>query len=175
MVTTAVSRAHLLEALIELQPKILRLITPRVGRAAAEDLLQDLFLRVCKIGVRLQTREDAKRYLMRTAINAATDHWRVENRRTQLLAEKLAVVAADVVNPQDQLLLEERIVQVDAALAELPAKCRDVIYLSCVVGMTHAEIAEKLAVSLSLVDRYAVRAILHCRARLNGTSASDST
>jgi DNA-directed RNA polymerase specialized sigma24 family protein len=32
--------------------------------------------------------------------------------------------------------------------------------------MTHAEIATRLGVSVSLVEKYMVRALLHCRTRL---------
>lgn len=35
--------------------------------------------------------------------------------------------------------------------------------MSRVEGMTHAQIAEKLGVSRSLVEKYAVKAVLHCR------------
>ena len=39
--------------------------------------------------------------------------------------------------------------------------------MSRMEGKTHAEIAAELGVSKSLVEKYAVRALLHCRARLN--------
>ncbi len=167
--TSAVSQTHLLAALIELQPKIRRLISSRVGRSAAADLTQDLFLRLARIGAQFPTREDARRYLIRVAINAATDHHRVEVRRKQILTEMKGMFAQEVPNPQVKLLVDERISEVDAALAGLPEKCRDVIWLSRVEGMTHTEIARKLGVSKSLVEKYAVRAILHCRAGLDGT------
>ncbi len=165
--TTFATQAQLLDVLIELQPRIRRLMTRRVGRATAADLTQDLFLRLCRIGTHLSTRDDARRYLMRIAMNAATDHRRIESRRTELLSGLHALFAGNTPDPQEQLLLDERMSEVEVALAELPSKCRDVLWLSRVEGLTHTEIAERLGVSRSLVEKYIVRALLHCRARLS--------
>jgi RNA polymerase sigma factor (sigma-70 family) len=170
--TTFASQAQLLDVLIELQPRIRRLITRRVGSAAAADLTQELFLRLCRVGTNLPTREDARRYLIRIAINAATDHQRVEGRRSELLTGMPEPGEGRALDPQHQVLMDETIAQVETALAELPSKCRDVLWLSRVEGMTHAEIANTLGVSKSLVEKYIVRAILHCRTRLSdGTRA----
>jgi DNA-directed RNA polymerase specialized sigma24 family protein len=40
------------------------------------------------------------------------------------------------------------------------------LFLSRVEGFTHAEIAEQMGVSQSLVEKYLIKAILHCRAQL---------
>jgi RNA polymerase sigma factor (sigma-70 family) len=166
-VTTDASRVQLLDLFIELQPRIRRLIAHRVGPTVAADLTQEMFLRLSRIGINLPTREDATRYLIRIAINAASDHQRLEGRRNELLSEIPRPCEQLGLDPQLQVLIDETIAQVEAALAELPSKCRDVLWLSRVEGMTHAEIAKTLGVSKSLVEKYIIRSLLHCRTKLD--------
>jgi RNA polymerase sigma factor (sigma-70 family) len=169
-VTGFATQAQWLDLLIELQPRIRRLIGRRVGRAAAADLTQDLFLRLRRIATPLLTKEDASRYLMRIAMNAAIDHKRIEGGRTELLTGMQGLLSDAIPDPLEQVLIDEKMSEVDAALAELPAKCRDVLWLSRVEGLTHTEIAERLGVSRSLVEKYVVRAVLHCRVRLDAAT-----
>lgn len=55
---------------------------------------------------------------------------------------------------------------VESALSELPGKAREMLYLSRVAGLTHGEIAERLGVSKSLIEKYIARALAHCRLRM---------
>ena len=100
------------------------------------------------------------------AVNAAIDHLRVEHRRVELLAGVVDLFDAPDRSPEDEVLTEDRIGVVGLALDELPAKCREMLFLSRVQGLTHAEIAERMGVSKVLVEKYVARALLHCRARL---------
>jgi RNA polymerase sigma factor (sigma-70 family) len=105
------------------------------------------------------------------AINAANDHIRIENRRIELLMGNIGLFENYQSGPHDTALTEEQMALVAKALCSLPEKCREVLYLSRVEGLTHSEIAERLCVSRSLVEKYAVRAILHCRTSLQTSDA----
>lgn len=168
---TALTTADLLDVFIESRPRIERLLTSRLGcPQAAQDLAQDLFFKIERIADRLPTSDDARRYLLRMAANAATDHHRVEGRRAELLAG-IAVLFDDVQNsPENAVIAKDEMVHVEEALRELPSKCRDVLFMSRMEGMTHGEIATRLGVSKSLVEKYAAKALLHCRIRLGGKS-----
>jgi RNA polymerase sigma factor (sigma-70 family) len=152
------------------QPTLERVVFNRVNcRETARNIAQDLFFRLDRLADRFASEEDARRFLVRMAINAAKDHRRVECRRLELLEQAGPVLTAEVMSdPTTEGGLME---DVEAALAELPSKCRDVLFLSRVEGLTHAEIAMRLGVSRSLVEKYAVRALLHCRARMTGVSS----
>lgn len=136
------------------------------SRDTAEDLAQDLYLKLPRVAEPLPSRDDARRYVFRMAVNAAVDHQRVEGRRAELLAGASALFDGVEASPEEAALSRDELARLEAALRELPPKCRDVLYLSRVEGLTHVEIASRLGVSKSLVDKYAVRALLHCRARL---------
>jgi len=158
----------LLGIFVDYQAKLKRLLTGRLkSPQTAEDLTQDLYLKLPRVAESFPTRDDAQRYLVRMALNAALDHQRVESRRAELLQGMAEQADSATSSPEQELLARGEVEQLEQALKDLPAKCRDVLYMSRVQGMTHAEIAAELGVSKSLVDKYAVRALVHCRARLN--------
>jgi RNA polymerase sigma factor (sigma-70 family) len=133
----------------------------------AADLTQDIFLRLLRITAPLPDRHEARLYLFQMARNLATDHHRVEGRRTEILAGAATLFEGVQPSPEEEALLREQMSIVDAALDELPKHCRQVLYMSRLLGMSHSEISAELKVSKSLVEKYVVRAMLHCRARLS--------
>lgn len=166
----ALTSDELTRIFLQLRPSLERVIERKTGDSqAAQDLAQDMFLRLQRIANTLPNEDEARRYLMRMATHAAIDHLRVEGNRVQLLAGALSLFENHVANPESYAEAHDRVAELDAALAELPARCRDVLYLSRMEGLTHIEIAERLGVSRSLVEKYAVRALMHCRRKLEST------
>ncbi|HEY1075110.1 MAG TPA: RNA polymerase sigma factor [Fontimonas sp.] len=165
------SHGALVELFIELRPKLVGVVTARTGEPAlAADIVQELFFRLERISGRLPAADDARAYLMRMAINATIDHQRVEARRSELLEGLVELFDSPEPSPEDALLLSDQMQIVDRALAELPDKAREMLFKSRVEGMTQAEIAADMGVSKSLVEKYLVKALLHCRARLLETA-----
>ena len=166
--SVALSRSELLCVFLELRPRIERIVASRLDcSAAAADVVQDLYLRLDRIDRRLGTQDEARRYLVKMALNAAIDLRRVETRRVELLDAAVELFDVPTPSPEDTVLAADQLRSVDAALAELPDKCREMLFLSRVEGLTQGEIAERLGVSRSLVEKYLVKALLHCRARLS--------
>jgi RNA polymerase sigma factor (sigma-70 family) len=164
----ALTSNEVMGVFMEARRSLERVMAYRVGcRHTAQDLTQELYLRVLKLASTFPTQDDARRYLVRMAINAATDHVRVEGRRTELLAGALSLFEDHPATPEDVMVAGDQLRSIESALQELPDKCRDVLYLSHVEGLTHAEIAERLGVSRSLVEKYSVRALMHCKAHLS--------
>jgi len=163
-----VGPVDLLGVFVDYQARLRRLLTGRLkSPQVAEDLTQDLYFKLPRVAERFPTRDDAQRYLVRMALNAALDHQRVEGRRAELLQGVAEQADYATASPEHELVARDEVEQLERALKDLPAKCRDVLFMSRVQGMTHAEIAAELGVSKSLVDKYAVRALVHCRERLN--------
>lgn len=52
------------------------------------------------------------------------------------------------------------------ALDELPKPCRDSFLLRKLEGLSHPQIAERLGLSRSLVEKHIVNAMKHCRQRM---------
>ncbi|HEY1077149.1 MAG TPA: RNA polymerase sigma factor [Fontimonas sp.] len=152
---------------IELRPRLERIAANRVGSPdIAADLVQDLYLRLPRISEPLATPDDARRYLIRMAINAALNHLSIEGRRSEILEGVADLYDSTERSPEDIVLAADSLRAVEAALRELPEKCREMLFLSRVEGLTHAEIAARMNVSRSLVEKYLVKAMVHCRAKL---------
>ncbi|MFC4313772.1 RNA polymerase sigma factor [Steroidobacter flavus] len=164
---TALSHGELMDVFIGLRAQIERILASRVGcPQTAADLAQDMYFRVQRVAAELPNEEEARRYLLRMATNAATDHFRVEGRRAEILSGLALLFEGVESDPAQSVINGDQMRVIESALTELPPKCREVLFLSRVEGMTHAEIATKLGVSVSLVEKYMVRALLHCRTRL---------
>lgn len=152
----------------ETRAELERMLRARVrDPQLATDLTQDVFLRLRRITAPPPNRHEARLYLFQMARNLAVDHQRVEGRRTEILSGVLTLFEDVQASPEDETLARDQMRVVEAALGELPKHCRDVLYMSRLLGMSHGEIAAELKVSKSLVEKYVVRALLHCRARLN--------
>lgn len=164
---TEVDAGSLVDLFATLRPDIERFLQRRVscGQLAA-DMASDLFLKVCRAGNFRGTPGEARGYLFRMAANHTIDHFRVESRRAQILGENGHLFEDEPENPERSAMVKSELALVEQALAELPHKVRAMLVYSRVHGMTHAEIAAQMGVSKSLVEKYVLRGLLHCRARM---------
>ncbi|MGH7020436.1 MAG: RNA polymerase sigma factor, partial [Brevundimonas sp.] len=132
----------------------------------AANLVQDTFLKIEELSVSLETEAQARRYLFEVAKNLAVDRQRRETQGAEKRSESGALFEAYRFSIKDLSLANDQLRAVEAALSELPRHCREVLILSRVHGLTHSQIAAQLRVSKQLVEKYAVKAALHCRAKL---------
>jgi RNA polymerase sigma-70 factor (ECF subfamily) len=133
----------------------------------AEDLAQEAFARVYV--VHDGTLRSPRSFLYRTAHNLAMDHMR---RRKVAAAEPLTDITADTLGdgrptPDTCLAAREELRIIEAAIQELPPKCRKVFILLRFEGRSYKEIALAMALSETMVRKYAARALEHCRQRLD--------
>jgi RNA polymerase sigma-70 factor (ECF subfamily) len=127
---------------------------------AAEDLVQEAFLRVHRARERYQPDARFSTWLYRIATNLALNELRRPRRRSphaSVDAEAEGLVAADPA-ADEVVAARRRRDAVEAALETLPARQRAVL-LQCVEGRSYADIAAALDVS-----EQAVKALVH-RAR----------
>ncbi|MEI9850311.1 MAG: sigma-70 family RNA polymerase sigma factor [Sphingomonas sp.] len=161
--------ADLIALFTDIRPELLRTLQRRTGNTeAAADLVQDLFLKLASVTAALPDRDQARAYIFRMAINLATDRARIDGRRTELLMGLEVLFEDAAPDPESAAVTQDQMRRVERALAELPAKCREVLILSRMLGLSHREISLKLDVSISLVEKYQLRALRHCRDRLGG-------
>jgi len=133
--------------------------------AEAEDVVQDVFLRVLERKRELAAIVDLRPWLVRIAWNLALDRCRRVRPRQMddLFAESL--VSADL--PADQALDEAgRIRQVLGAIERLPGKEREALLLSAMDELSTVEIAAVLGRSESSVRSLLFRARAHLHQRL---------
>lgn len=135
---------------------------------AAEEIVQEVFLRVwdnCRVGASpLPTRA----YLYAAARNHAVSVLRHE--RVVKAHEASAVLAgennATHSTIQNDLEADELTRAARTAISRLPDKCRRVFTLSRERGLTYAEIAQVLGISVKTVELHMTRAFKALRAEL---------
>jgi RNA polymerase sigma-70 factor (ECF subfamily) len=133
--------------------------------AEAEDVVQEVFLRVLRRQRELSGIIEIRPWLVRIALNLALDRRR--RIRPDQMDEDFAagLIAADL--PADEQLAEAvRVRQVLAAVERLPAKERQAVLLSAIDDLSTTEIAAVLGKSESSVRSLLFRARNRLRDRL---------
>ncbi|CAM3196640.1 RNA polymerase subunit sigma-70 [Sphingomonas antarctica] len=165
----------LIAVFIDLRPALARFLAARGAQAAeAEDLLQDLYLKLgeATIGPVAEPRA----YLYRMANNLMLDLRRSAARRAgrEEAWTDAGLGAQRDMDPQpsaeDALLARERLTVVTNVLAALPERTRDVFRRYRLGGEPQKDIAADLAISVSAVEKHlqrAYRAVVEARAALD--------
>ena len=130
----------------------------------AADLAQDTFLRL--LGRRSADLGEPRALLTHIAKGLVVDHWRrraVEQAYLEVLAQ---LPEAQAPSPETRLLVLEALCRVDAMLAGLPPRTREIFLLSQLDGLTYGAIAERLGTSLITVKRHMRNGFIACMAAL---------
>lgn len=142
-----------------LYPRIVRLVQRIVGdRDTAEDLTQEAFMRV------MHREERHPGYLFRTAQNLAFDHLRAQRVRQRYAEEQWQADAEESPSLEDEAAHSEALQRQLATLATLPERARRVFLLNRLDGLTYADIAQQLGVSVSTVEKDMIRVLKACSA-----------
>ncbi len=171
---TPTSQTVLLEAYFEKRILLVRYFTRLTGDAAqAEDIAQDLYLKVAATHTELEV-ADPVAFLFRMAHNIHLNQLRsLNNRRNRDTAWHVvsqqrvggesvddSPSAEELTNGRQQMALLTR------ALEELPEKTQAIFRLHKLDGVSQAEVATRLAISLSSVEKHLSIALKHLVARL---------
>lgn len=163
----ALRSCRLADLFPDIRPELLGFLAHRTGDPeAAADLVQDLFLKAASVPAAFPDREQARAYIFRMAINLAIDRSRTATRRSELLTGTEILFEDTAGDPEAAAVTRDQMRHIERALAELPAKCREILILSRIYGLSYKEIAQRLNVSISFVEKYQLRALRHCRDRL---------
>lgn len=130
----------------------------------AADLAQDTFVRVLMRRERLKGAElrQPRAFLRVIAKGLLIDHFRrrdVEKAFVDALSE---LPEPEALSPEEREILLETLQQIDAALDTLAPEVRYAFLLSQLDGLTYAEIAQLMAVSVRTVKRYMQQGFSQC-------------
>lgn len=142
--------------------RLARLFTD--DRTAAEDLVQEAFIRLYRSAHRIRDRDKAASYLRSIVLNLARDH----NRRGLMSLrhhEALTPVASPEA-PEDRTLLDAEQAHVVEALRSLPPRQRDCLVLRFYLDLSRSEIAETLGISPDSVKTHCRRGLSSLRGLL---------
>ncbi len=110
---------------------------------------------------------DQKAYLYRAAHNRLVSEIRRQSRQEVLPLHELMDVDHPLQHDPDVALRTAQLTQaLRAALLELPLKCQQVFLWNKIEGYTQEEIARKLRLTPSSVEKYMKRAMRHLQERL---------
>ncbi len=131
----------------------------------ADDLVQEVFVRLAarRPGAAM---EHAEAYIFQMAANLLRD--RARRSMTRSAADR-AMQAADAnsfeeISPERVLLGKQRVALLERVLGELPERTRVVFLLHRFEEMKYAEIARRLEISVSSVEKHMMEAMRRLRA-----------
>ena len=134
-------------------------------RATAEEIAQDVLLEFWRRRETLDVTESVRGYLLQATRNRSLNairHRAIERRSEPQLADGVARLPST-----DAAVRENEIeIAIQAAMAELPARCRLVFELSRIEGLKYAEIATRLGISVKTVEVQMGKALRILRERL---------
>jgi len=141
------------------------------SRAEAEEVVEDVFVRLWELREQLEVRESFKSYLYTATRNRALNRVRDERAEGRRLDEaRFDSVPLGMGQPTPSLDEEveagEFARAVARAVEQLPPRARQVFLLHRQHGLTYAEIAAALEISPKTVENLLGRALKHLRVRL---------
>lgn len=131
-------------------------------RNAAEDLVQEAFIRLARHAHRIEDGSKSAAYLRSIVLNLARDH----NRRGLVSLRHRAPADEEQATTEDEVVLRDDQRQVIDALRELPLRQRDCVVLRYYFDSGIAEIAETLGISQNSVKTHLKRGLVALEHRL---------
>ncbi|HEY4275179.1 MAG TPA: sigma-70 family RNA polymerase sigma factor [Rhizomicrobium sp.] len=162
---------------------LVKTITKRLGsRERAEDALHDAYIRLERNGE--VSAQSPRAYLVRMALNIATDTWRAENHPKRIPGvpqESRSILTAmgrdAALNAIDENPDAERVAvarsdlrRLNAILAELPARRRAIFEAIWLEGATPEQAADRFDLALRTIQQELKLAREHCFARFREKS-----
>ncbi len=130
-----------------------------------EDIVQETYIRVCH-NPNAEPIREPRRFLYRTARNLALDYTKRAESRLADSAEQEQDFLRGVDDRHDetfaQVVINEEYSQFCKAVKHLPLQCRRVFVLKKVYGLSQREIAMKLDIKESTVEKHVAQGIKRC-------------
>ncbi|WP_397474180.1 sigma-70 family RNA polymerase sigma factor [Pusillimonas sp.] len=138
------------------------LLRRKLGNAFdAADLAHDTYVRILSTGS-LPEPEHSRRYLARVANGLVIDLYRRRRIEAAYMQAIGLLPEPEAPSEEARALAVEALVQIDAALQGLPEKARRALLLCKLEGLSYREIAARLEVSVSSVEKYIARGLQAC-------------
>ena len=127
------------------------------NHSTAEDLLQETYLRVTRV-LGERAIEHLEPFVFQTARNLALDHLRARRIQSRTLLDDVPLnvvesIAAPASSAEDAAHAEQLLERLNLSLSRLSARQQQIFILSRLHGHSYLQIAQKLGVSLSTVQK----------------------
>ena len=146
-----------------------------VGDSWAQDIVQDVFLKVWDRRATISVSDSLRPYLLRAIYNRALNSIRGASYRQQYrneYAERIERLSAQTYDPDANEVIRKLYLKDDMAAIEdvvrlLPDRCCQIFRMSYINGLSHKEIALRLGISVSTVDNHIYKALKVLRENLS--------
>jgi len=167
--TSSSLRARMVARYVELRGKLERIVG---SRDDAADAMQETWLRLAAMGDTGSV-NNADAYLLRMAANIATDHYRHDN---VLLVRgeiaELVHVVDEAGDPERIASARSDVQALSLVLSRMPARRRAILVAARVEGQLNDEMAQRLDVSVSTVEKELRAALEYCKKHLPDVEAA---
>jgi RNA polymerase sigma factor (sigma-70 family) len=151
------------------QPALLSYFRRRVGAGGeAEDLTQEVFVRMLRRGD-VAAIADVRAYLFEIAASVLIDRQRRSKVRQLARHESFdpAAHGGEDFNSEETFMGEEALSRLSQALLDLPERTRTVFVLRRLEGLRYQDIARRLRITVSAVEKQMAKALAYLAARVN--------
>lgn len=145
---------------------LVRYLAKRVGPEFANDLVQDIFLRVAT-SPQLSTLASPRAFLHRIARNLLVDQARRQRCKIVTVESAEPVESRCPADQEYQLEADQLEAALALALGGLPERTRAIFIMHRFDDMAYREIQEELGISLAGVEYHMMKALAHVRACLS--------
>ena len=159
---------------LEHEPALRRFVGARLSaHPDHEDVVQETFLRVARqedVEEKLSRSLDSVRsYLFSIATNVMRDSHRkaVTRQKYDDLTRHLSRAHGSESSAEEVVSAQEQLGNVKAAIIKLSPDCRDAFVLNRFEGLSYREVADRMGVSVSMVEKHIMRALRDIRRRVD--------
>lgn len=163
-----VSSLSLMGLFLEWQPELRKRLRRRLGsEELVNDVLQETYLRVERLGDASVVSHNPAGYLFRMALNVAADQRQADSRYlTGEEVEELLHIADEALDPARIAHARIEIAALEHAMRELTERQRAILIAARVDDLPQQEIADRFRISVRMVGKELKKALEHCGDRL---------
>lgn len=149
------------------RPELLRYLRAKVANEAdAADIAQEACLRLLQYRDKPDSDVDPRLMLFRIASHLVVDYYRHRLRhhvRNHVALDDAGPLPSTDPPQMERIAAEQALLALKRAIEGLPSRQRLVFLLNRFQGLTYAQIARKLEISETMVEKHIARAMLACR------------
>ncbi len=132
----------------------------------AKEIVQDAFINLWEKRETIDMDRPVKSYLTMIIHNKCSNHLRDNRKFDSFILNLENLIDVPENDGTDSMVADELKTKIDAAIDELPEKCREIFMLNRYENQKYQEIATKLQISVKTVETQMSKALQHMRIRL---------
>lgn len=132
----------------------------------AKEIVQDAYVSLWDKRETIDMSRPVKSYLTIVIHNKCTNYLRDNRKFDQYILDLEILLEVPENDGADSMIEEELKLKIDASIAELPEKCREIFVLNRYENLKYKEIADRLHISIKTVETQMSKALQHMRVRL---------